>query len=156
MTSLLRSGKPTTKGRYSGFPAFHAAPGQIVTSESVPHDLVAPGETFLRGSQRTDERGMCAFHTIYPGWYSSRAVHIHFSAHLDGRTATTQLYFPDAISDSVFDVPPYAGREQRDTLNDIDGIVVEEGGDAAVLQVTGSVSVGFTAIRCFAVPDVEA
>lgn len=144
------------EGRYSGFPAFHAAPGQIVTSESVPHDLVAPDETFLRGSQRTDERGMCAFHTIYPGWYSSRAVHIHFRAHLGDGTATTQLYFPDAITDSVLEVPPYAGREQRDTLNHTDSIFMDEGGEAAILQVTGSVSAGFTAILCFAVPDVEA
>jgi protocatechuate 3,4-dioxygenase beta subunit len=143
------------EGRYSGFPAFHAEPGQIVTSDSVPHDIVAPGESFLRGWQRTDERGMCGFHTIYPGWYSSRTVHIHLRAHPDGRTATTQLYFPDAITDSVLDVPPYAGRPQRDTLNNTDSIFVDEGGDAAVLRVTGSVSAGFTAILCFAVPDME-
>jgi len=143
------------EGRYSGFAAFHAEPGQIVTSESVPHDIRSPGETFLRGSQRTDERGMCAFHTIYPGWYSSRTVHIHLRAHPDGGTATTQLYFPDAITDSIFDVPPYAGRPRRDTINNTDSIFIDEGGDAAVLQVTGSLSAGFTAIICFAVPALE-
>jgi protocatechuate 3,4-dioxygenase beta subunit len=79
------------EGRYSGFPPFQARPGEVVTSESVPHDIVAPGEAFLRGAQRTDERGMCAFRTIYPGWYSSRTVHIHLRAHLDERIATTAL-----------------------------------------------------------------
>ena len=81
------------EGRYSGFQPFQAEPGQVVTSESVPREIVAPGETFLRGAQRTDEQGMCAFRTIYPGWYSSRTVHIHLRAHLGERTATTQLYF---------------------------------------------------------------
>lgn len=55
------------EGRYSGFRPFLARPGQVVTSKSVPREVVAPSETFLRGSQRTDERGMCAFDTIYPG-----------------------------------------------------------------------------------------
>jgi steroid delta-isomerase len=61
---------------------------------------------------------MCAFRTIYPGWYSSRAVHIHLRAHLGSRVATTQLYFPEPITDAVFSVAPYAGRPQRDTTNE--------------------------------------
>ena len=143
------------EGRYSGFPAFQAQPGEVVTSASVPHDLVAPGETFLRGAQRTDEQGMCAFRTIYPGWYSSRAVHIHLRAHLGSREATTQLYFPEAVTDAVFSVPPYAGRPQRDTTNETDGIFIEEHGEQAVLHLEGSPTAGYTAILCFAVADAE-
>src|SRR2546423_293933 len=33
--------------------------------------------TFLRGIRKTDANGLAAFTTIYPGWYSGRAVHIH-------------------------------------------------------------------------------
>jgi len=47
-------------------------PGVPLRSESVPREVVAPGETFLRGRRYTDDRGMCAFTTIYPGWYTSR------------------------------------------------------------------------------------
>jgi protocatechuate 3,4-dioxygenase beta subunit len=36
------------------------------------------GQTFLRGYQVTDSNGVVNFTTIYPGWYTSRAVHIHF------------------------------------------------------------------------------
>jgi protocatechuate 3,4-dioxygenase beta subunit len=139
------------EGRYSGFRPFHAQPGQVVTSDSVRRDIVAPEETFLRGAQRTDERGMCTFRTIYPGWYPSRTVHIHLRAHLGKRTATTQLYFPDAITDEVFNLPPYAGRPQRDTINETDSIFVEEGGESSVLELEGSPSAGFTAVLCFAV-----
>src|SRR5437868_5490382 len=35
------------------------------------------GENFLRGYQYTDTNGKASFTTIYPGWYSGRAVHIH-------------------------------------------------------------------------------
>lgn len=144
------------EGRYSGFPPFQVQPGQVVTSESVPHELVAPGETFLRGAQRTDERGMCAFRTIYPGWYSSRTVHIHLRAHLGARTATTQLYFPDAVTDEVFTVAPYAGRPRRDTTNETDSIFTEESGEQAVLHLEGSVAAGYTGVLCFAVVADEA
>jgi protocatechuate 3,4-dioxygenase beta subunit len=82
-------------GRYSGFRSIEVKPGEVVTSASVSRDIVAPQETFLRGAQPTDDRGMCAFSMLYPGWYPSRTVHIHAIAHLPGgHAATTQLYFP--------------------------------------------------------------
>ena len=64
-------------GRYAGFAPFTPRPGEVVTSASVPNEVVAPWETFLRGMQRTDEDGICVFETIYPGWYATRTVHIH-------------------------------------------------------------------------------
>jgi hypothetical protein len=64
-----------------------------------------------------------------------------------------QLYFPDAVTDEVFNVPPYVGRPQRDTTNETDSIFIEEGGETSVLQVAGSPSAGFTAVLCFAVAD---
>lgn len=142
-------------GRYSGFPAFQPLPGQVVTSESVPHDVVAPEESFLRGAQRTDAQGLCEFRTVYPGWYSSRTVHIHLRAHFDGRVATTQLYFPDSVTDEVFAVPPYAGRARRDTTNDTDSIFLGEGGEATMLHVNGNAASGLTAVLCLTLADLD-
>src|SRR6185436_5496579 len=103
---------------------------------SVPRDIVAPQETFLRGFQRTDDCGMVAFTTIYPGWYVSRTAHIHVIVHLpDGRRATTQLYFPDQLSDQVFSHPPYVDRPPRDTTNATDTIFVN-GGERTVLRMS--------------------
>jgi len=138
------------EGRYSGFAPLEARPGQVVTSESVPTEVVAPSETFLRGSQRTDDRGMCAFDTIYPGWYSSRTVHIHLTLRLDGRRAVTQLYFPDELTDQVFARPPYAARPSRDTTNATDTIFVD-GGQRTVLHLVGDVLEGLTGVLCLAV-----
>ncbi|WP_405105809.1 hypothetical protein OG559_19760 [Micromonospora sp. NBC_01405] len=134
-------------GRYSGFQPFEARPGQVVTSESVPQDVIAPGETYLRGSQRTDERGMCAFNTIYPGWYASRTVHIHLIAHLGDCSVTTQLYFPDTVTDEVFSRPPYRGRPQRDTTNATDSIFAD-GGEQMILDLQGGPTTGYTGVLC--------
>src|SRR6185369_9049016 len=90
------------EGRYSGFLPFHARPGQVVTSASVPREIVAPAETFLRGRQRADSDGMCAFDTIYPGWYSSRTVHIHLAVTASDHRFVSQLYFPDELTDQVY------------------------------------------------------
>ena len=138
------------EGRYSGFQPFHPEPGQVVSSATVPHEVVAPGESFLRGAQRTDGHGLCAFDTIYPGWYASRTVHIHVIAHVGGRSAITQLYFPDEVTDAVFATPPYRGRPGRDTTNDTDSIFVD-GGERTVLQLIGDATTGFTGVLCMTV-----
>ncbi len=74
------------------------------------------GETFLRGWQVRDAAGRVEFATIYPGWYPGRTVHIHFRAFTsEGRLIASQLYFPDEVSDAVFESEPYSAREPRGT-----------------------------------------
>ncbi|MGG2339430.1 intradiol ring-cleavage dioxygenase, partial [Salmonella enterica] len=81
------------------------------------------GQTFLRGDQATDANGLVTFTTIYPGWYSGRAVHIHLRARVydaAGNTTynfTTQLFFDDTVTDTVFASGPYNSRGTRDTRN---------------------------------------
>jgi len=85
-------------GLYSGYP------GQL-------NNLDTQGDNFLRAIQTTDSGGNVTFQTIYPGWYPGRTVHIHVKVHSGGRTVTSQLYFPDAPSDEVFDtVEAYRAR----------------------------------------------
>ena len=91
------------------------------------------GETFLRGSQSTDAAGEVAFTTIYPGWYPTRAPHVHLKVFLDRRTLLTgQIYFPDAVSDAVYrSVRPYSDRVRRDTTNATDGVLRATGGGSS-------------------------
>ena len=119
-------------GRYSGFPP---PGGGTVTAETAPRTEYLPDQTFLRGRQSFDAHGMVEFHTIYPGWYPGRTVHIHVMVHIGDVILTSQLYFPDDVTDDVLAQSPYAERPGRDTTNVIDEIF-PTGGDPAVLEVT--------------------
>jgi protocatechuate 3,4-dioxygenase beta subunit len=85
------------------------------------------GRKFLRGYQITDAAGAAAFTTIYPGWYSGRAVHTHFKLRLFAGSAktyefTSQFFFDEAVTSAVHALSPYNSRGTRNTLNSADGI----------------------------------
>lgn len=97
------------------------------------------GKKFLRGSQYTDANGVAAFTTIYPGWYPGRTVHFHFKVRtgLDASQAfefTSQLFFDDDYTDTVFKKAPYAARGPRNVRNKDDGIF-KRGGSQLTLDV---------------------
>jgi len=135
-------------GRYSGFPP--PDDSTVVTAGSAPRGEYLPDQTFLRGRQTTDAAGMVEFHTIYPGWYPGRTVHIHLMVHTAAATLTSQLYFPDDLNDRVLSQPPYSERPGRDTTNDTDEIF-STGGDPAVVDVAPHGS-SYRAAICLALP----
>jgi protocatechuate 3,4-dioxygenase beta subunit len=100
----------------------------------------AGDETFLRGFQVTDATGSVEFHTIYPGWYPGRTIHIHIKAAIGSTNLlTTQLYFPDSVTDIVFQQPPYDARGPRSTTNATDAVSRFNGGpgpDPLTLSIT--------------------
>lgn len=92
--------------------------------------------TFLRGIQMTDSGGQAVFRTIFPGWYTGRAVHIHVKVHVGGsETYTGQLFFDEAVTESVYATAPYNARSGPDTPNDEDGIF-GQGGDQTTVSVS--------------------
>jgi protocatechuate 3,4-dioxygenase beta subunit len=96
-------------------------------SGGVYSDVSGSSRKFLRGYQITDANGVAAFTTIYPGWYSGRAVHIHFKLRLfAGSTKTyeftSQFFMDDSLSDTVYTQSPYSSRGTRTTRNANDGI----------------------------------
>jgi protocatechuate 3,4-dioxygenase beta subunit len=101
-------------GLYSGFEsASQGGPGGGRTDE----------ETYLRGAQVTNDRGVVEFRTVYPGWYRGRTVHIHVKVHLDRSTLlTSQLFFDEDVTSAVYSAQPYASHSGRDTFNDDDVI----------------------------------
>lgn len=106
------------------------------------------GKQFLRGYQRSDDRGRVQFITVYPGWYQGRTVHIHFKIRAQDakgkpRELTSQLYFADTLSDQVFANAPYAGRGQRGTRNSND-FIYQDGGRQLTLETTGDSNSGLS------------
>jgi len=87
------------------------------------------GRKFLRGYQVSDAKGFVQYLTVYPGWYSGRAVHIHARVRLYGADQTTpttnfttQFFFDDNTTDQVHQLAPYNERGARDTRNSADSI----------------------------------
>jgi protocatechuate 3,4-dioxygenase beta subunit len=99
---------------------------------------------FLRGRQTTDANGLVTFTSIYPGWYSGRAPHIHVHVYnASGKSLlVTQIAFPEAISKVVYAQGVYASHGQADTTNARDN-VFSDGVSTEMSTVTGSTSAGY-------------
>jgi protocatechuate 3,4-dioxygenase beta subunit len=112
------------QGVYSGFagarPGNGGQPGgrdRYGDKESAATDA----DRWLRGTQVTGPDGVVTFRTIYPGWYPTRTAHLHLKVHLSEHTVlTTQLFFDDAVTDSVYRLDPYRQHAGRDTRNPTD------------------------------------
>ena len=121
------------------------------------------GENFLRGYQiagkdagihRFAAAGQVSFMTIWPGWYASRAIHIHVRVRkLSGAGATiagytTQIFFSDADNDRVLTgAAPYSSRSpQEDPTTDENDTVLQRADDATnIASVKGNIKQGFSA-----------
>lgn len=104
-----------------------------VYSDVTDRGFSTVGQKFLRGFQNTDANGVAKFVTIYPGWYSGRAVHIHFKIRVDNKEFTSQLFFDEATNSAVFANAPYKG--DADVPNSRDGIY-RNGGSQLLLTPT--------------------
>lgn len=101
-------------------------------------------DTFLRGIQMTDVDGATSFRTVFPGWYSGRAVHIHVKVHPGGAESFTgQLFFDGSTLEAVYADEPYAARGPADVANESDGIYAEsEGATVVDVALSGGAASG--------------
>lgn len=101
---------------------------------------------FLRGRQTTDANGLVTFTSIFPGWYSGRAPHIHVHVYsADGTSLMiTQIAFPTDICNTVYTTAAdYEGRGTQDTANSADNVFADSLA-SELATVFGSVSAGYT------------
>jgi protocatechuate 3,4-dioxygenase beta subunit len=75
-------------------------------------DEPARSAGFLRGRQVSDADGVVSFLTIFPGWYGTRAPHIHLRILVgDHELLISQLLYDDALNDLIYGChPDYSGR----------------------------------------------
>jgi len=99
---------------------------------------------FLRGRQITDANGQVVFTTIFPGWYSGRATHIHVHIYSASGTSlkVTQIAFPEGTGTAVAAVNGYAKGMNGYTSNAKDN-VFSDGVTQELATVTGSTTAGF-------------
>jgi protocatechuate 3,4-dioxygenase beta subunit len=109
------------------------------------------GKKYLRGYQVTDAEGAVRFQTIYPGWYSGRAVHIHFKIRtfLGSQKTyefTSQVFLDDSVTDEVYKQVPYNSRGSRNTRNATDMVYTSNGNSGSKLLVNlARTASGYTA-----------
>lgn len=100
---------------------------------------------FLRGRQSTDANGLVSFKSIFPGWYSGRAPHIH--VHIYDSTGksllVTQIAFPTEMCNTVYTTATqYYTKGTQDTANATDNVFSDSLANQMSV-ITGSVSEGF-------------
>lgn len=100
--------------------------------------------SFLRGRQTTDSNGQVSFLSIFPGWYSGRAPHIHLEVLTAGGSSllVTQVAFPVDVYNTVYASTGYRGAP--DTSNSRDGIFSDSLAANLSDSCTGNVADGYT------------
>lgn len=100
---------------------------------------------FLRGRQTTDASGVVTFTSIFPGWYSGRAPHIHVHIY-DASGASllvTQIAFPTDVCNTVYTTATNLyTRGVQDTSNARDNVFADSLA-SELATVTGSVASGY-------------
>lgn len=109
---------------------WHCAPEGLYSGDDASDfctsgDATARAARWFRGVQTTDAKGRVDFDTCFPGWYSSRSIHIHFTITIGGvEYVTSQLFFADALDDEIVGSQPlYDTRGARDTTNTTDNVI---------------------------------
>lgn len=104
---------------------------------------------FLRGRQVTNASGQVSFVSIFPGWYQSRATHIHVHIYnaAGNSLLVTQIAFPEGTNSAVQQVNAatsygYTKGMNGYTYNAADN-VFSDSVSTEMGAITGSVSAGF-------------
>jgi len=115
---------------------------------------------FLRGRQTTDANGQVKFSSIFPGWYSGRATHIHVHIYTSAGTSLmiTQIAFPEGNNSAVATINGSGGVAygytkglSGYTYNSSDNVFSDDSSGIEVATVTGSLSGGYVLTKNIAV-----
>jgi protocatechuate 3,4-dioxygenase beta subunit len=103
------------------------------------------GVHFLRGRQTTDSNGQVVFTSIFPGWYSGRATHIHVHIYDSSGTSlkVTQIAFPEGSGTALALVNGYEKGMSGYTYNAGDNIFSDDSAGVEMSTVSGNLTDGF-------------
>jgi protocatechuate 3,4-dioxygenase beta subunit len=99
---------------------------------------------FLRGRQTTNSAGVVTFTSIFPGWYTGRATHIHVHIYNASGTSlkVTQIAFPEGTGTALVAAGGYKKGFSGYTYNASDN-VFSDGTSLEMATVTGNTTDGF-------------
>ncbi|PVH79822.1 aromatic compound dioxygenase [Cadophora sp. DSE1049] len=112
--------------------------GVVATGNGDSSDESNIDKTFLRGLQTTDSDGVVQYESIFPGYYSGRATHVHVETHLNGTVLPNgtytggsiahigQFFFDQDLITEVNTLSPYSDNTNTITTNADDRVVQGE------------------------------
>ncbi|MBD1391756.1 dioxygenase family protein [Mucilaginibacter glaciei] len=108
---------------------------------------------FLRGRQTTNSSGAVAFTSIFPGWYSGRATHIHVHVYNSSGTSlkVTQIAFPEGTGTALSIVNGY-NKGMTGYITNANDNVFSDGYSTELASVSGNKTDGFVLNITLAVP----
>ena len=108
---------------------------------------------FLRGRQTTNSAGLVTFTSIFPGWYSGRATHIHVHVYNASGTSlkVTQIAFPEGTGTALALVNGYGKGLSGYTYNKSDNVFSDDSAGLEIATVTGNLTDGFALAMSIAV-----
>ncbi|GAB5409628.1 MAG: protocatechuate dioxygenase [Balneolaceae bacterium] len=139
-----------SNGEYSGYETVYSPSGDMLEQRGLPkneemhsndarpknHEEPNNEKKFMRGAQVTNDMGEVEFLTIYPGWYPDRAPHIHIKVYVnDKEVFTSQMYFPEEITDKIYAQEVYAQKKGMRLLNTDDNLFLRTDGKP-IIQIT--------------------
>lgn len=90
------------EGIYSGDTSDSADSSGFNSSFCTGNDQTALQAKWFRGIQVTDSNGRVNFYSCFPGWYSSRVIHIHMRVKNNNNDELiTQFAFPDDFCEEI-------------------------------------------------------
>ncbi|MGV2289137.1 intradiol ring-cleavage dioxygenase [Trinickia sp. YCB016] len=117
----------------------HDGPPPGPPPQSMPTDKL----TFLRGIQRTDNRGNVTFRTIVPGLYAGRTNHIHFKVRVQDTSLAGehvshvgQVFFSEELMVRLMRADPYRRNTVARTTQSEDPVFAHQHGDAAIARTS--------------------
>lgn len=105
------------EGIYSGDTSGSADSRRFSSGFCTGNDQEALQAKWFRGYQVTDSSGRVNFKSCFPGWYSSRTIHIHFRVRNNNNDEViSQFCFPDSLTEEICtEHPEYSARGIQDT-----------------------------------------
>ncbi len=138
---------------------WHTSPSGLYSGSEAPNlctggNAAARASRWFRGLQTTNAHGRADFNTCFPGWYSGRTLHIHFTVRAAGREyLTSQLYFDEALNTEVLTTQPlYSARGAQDTSNARDSVLRQSGLTDPLFQTRKMEDLSLLAWKTLVVP----
>ena len=105
------------RGVYSGDTEGSADAGRFAGGFCTSNDSQAMQSKWFRGTQVTDSEGRVNFKTCFPGWYSSRTIHIHFRVKNNNNDEViSQFAFAESLTTDICTLhEDYVVRGEQDT-----------------------------------------